>query len=92
MGNAITWFELVGPEPEETADFYELFGWHTTREEGDYFLVDTHSGHGMNGGIVAPPPKGHPGSIFYVQGADVQAMLDRAVSLSARRCGMPVTG
>ncbi len=91
MGNAITWFELVGPEPEETADFYsDLFGWHTETAEGDYILVDTHSGSGMNGGIVAPPPKGTSGSIIYVQGPDVQAMLDRAESLGATT-RMPVT-
>jgi len=91
MGNAITWFEIVGPEPEETADFYsELFGWHTETAEGDYILIDTHSGQGMNGGIVAPPPKGTPGSIVYVQGSDLQAMLDRAESLGATT-RMPVT-
>jgi predicted enzyme related to lactoylglutathione lyase len=92
MGNAIGWFELVGPEPEKTAAFYaELFGWHTeTAEGGSYILIDTHSGHGMNGGLVEPPPKGHPGSIIYIQGPDVQAMLDRAESLGAKT-RMPVT-
>ena len=92
MGNAIGWFEIVGPEPEKTAAFYaELFGWHTeTTEGGSYILIDTHSGKGMNGGFVEPPPKGHPGSIIYVQGPDVQAMLDRAESLGGTT-RMPVT-
>ena len=31
MGNAITWFELVGPEPEETADFYSSCSGGTRR-------------------------------------------------------------
>ena len=92
MGNAIGWFEIVGPEPEKTAAFYaELFGWHTeTTEGGSYILIDTHSGKGMNGGFVEPPPNGHPGSIIYVQGPDVQAMLDRAESLGGTT-RMPVT-
>src|SRR5437773_1147458 len=30
MGNPISWFEILGPRPAETAGFYsELFGWHT---------------------------------------------------------------
>ena len=91
MGNPIAWFELVGAKPEQTATFYsELFGWHTETDESGYILLDTHSGRGMNGGITAPPPNGTPGSIFYVQGPDVQAMLDEAESLGGTT-RMPVT-
>lgn len=85
MGNPITWFEVVGPDPEQRAKlFSELFGWHTETAEGGYILIDTHSGRGMNGGIAEPPPQGRPGSIFYVQGADIQAMLDKAGTLGAK--------
>jgi len=91
MGNPIAWFEIVGPRPEETAKFYaELFGWHTETVEGGYITLDTHSGQGMNGGVTAPPPNGHPGSIFYAQGPDVQAMLDKGESLGGKT-RMPVT-
>jgi predicted enzyme related to lactoylglutathione lyase len=82
MGNPITWFEIVGADPEQTAKFYsELFGWHAETVEGGYTMIDTHSGRGMNGGFTEPPPKGHPGSVIYAQGPDVQAMLDKAESL-----------
>jgi predicted enzyme related to lactoylglutathione lyase len=85
VGNPITWFESVGPEPEKRAGFFaELFGWHTETVEGGYILIDTHSGRGMNGGVSEPPPEAHPGSIFYAEDADIQARLDRANALGAK--------
>jgi hypothetical protein len=91
MGIPITWFEILGPDPERTAKFYsELFGWHTQTVQGGYVLIDTHSGRGMNGGIGAPPPGGQSGSVFYAEGPDIQSLLDRAVSLGGTVV-MPVT-
>src|SRR4051794_29739180 len=85
MGNPITWFEILGADPEKTASFYsELFGWHTEAVDGGYILIDTHSGRGMNGGIGAPPNQGGSSTVFYAQGPDIQAMLDLAESLGAR--------
>ena len=91
MGNPITWFEILGPEPETAATFYsELFGWHTQTVEGGYVLIDTHSGSGMNGGIGNPPDGGKPGTMFYVGDPDIQTVLDKAVSMGAKTV-MPVT-
>lgn len=91
MGNPITWFEILGPDPEQTATFYsELFGWHTQTMEGGYILIDTHSGSGMNGGIGQPPADGQPGTIFYVESPDIQALLDKAESRGGKTV-MPVT-
>jgi uncharacterized protein len=91
MGNPITWFEIIGPNPEGKAKFYsELLGWHTETAEGGYILIDTHSGQGMNGGISAPPGDGGPGTQFYAQGPDIQALLDKAGSLGGTTV-MPVT-
>jgi predicted enzyme related to lactoylglutathione lyase len=85
MGNPITWFETVGPDPEKRAAFFaELFGWHTETVEGGYILIDTHSGRGMNGGVSEPPPDAQPGSIFYGEDADIQAKLERANALGAK--------
>src|SRR5436190_1968156 len=82
MGNPITWFEILGSDPEKTASFYsELFGWHTESAEGGYILIDTHSGRGMNGGIGDVPPGGGPGTPFYAQDPDIQAVLDKANKL-----------
>jgi uncharacterized protein len=85
MGNPITWFETVGPDPEKRAAFFaELFGWHTETVEGGYILIDTHGGRGMNGGVGEPPPEGQPGSIFYAEDPDIQAKLDQANALGAK--------
>ena len=82
MGNPITWFEILGPDPEQTAKFYsELFGWQTQAMGGGYVVIDTHSGRGMNGGIGEPPPGGQPGSVVYVEAPDIQGVLEQAVSL-----------
>lgn len=84
MGNPITWFEILGPEPEKDAAFYaELFGWHTETLEGGYVVVDTHSGMGISGGIGNPPEGDQPGSAFYVGDPDIQTKLDAAVKLGA---------
>jgi predicted enzyme related to lactoylglutathione lyase len=91
MGNPITWFEILGKDPEKTASFYsELFGWHTETVEGGYILIDTHSGRGMNGGIMEPPPQARPGTLFYAQDPDIQKVLDKANELGGQT-RMPVT-
>ncbi len=91
MGNPISWFEILGPNPEGTAKFYsELFGWHTQTVEGGYVLIDTHSSRGMNGGIGEPPAGEHPGCIFYVESPDIQTLLDEAGSLGGKTV-TPVT-
>jgi predicted enzyme related to lactoylglutathione lyase len=85
MGNPITWFETVGPDPQKRAAFLaELFGWHTETAEGGYILIDTHSGRGMNGGVSESPPDAQAGSIFYAEDADIQAKLDQANALGAK--------
>ena len=52
MANPVAWFEIMGPDPEQTAKFYsELFGWQTQALEGGYTTVDTSGGGGINGGL-----------------------------------------
>ena len=55
----------------------------------DYGMVDTHAEHGINGGIhhSADAPKG---VTIYVEVEDLQAYLDKAVSLGGKVV-MPVT-
>jgi uncharacterized protein len=85
MGNPVTWFELNGPEPEQTSKFYsELFGWHMqAMSEASYTLIDTHAGGGINGGIGQTQEGQPPHAVFYVEGQDIQALLDRAGELGA---------
>jgi uncharacterized protein len=92
MGNPITWFEVNGPEPEQTASFYsELFGWQmTTLPDQSYVLIETASGGGINGGI-GRTREGQPAhSVFYAEDQDIQALLDKAESLGGKTV-VPVT-
>ena len=91
MGMPVTWFEINGPEPEQTAKFFsELFGWHTETVEGGYVLIDTHAGRGINGGIGNPPQGQEAHSVFYAQTADIQAVLDKASAMGSKTV-VPVT-
>jgi uncharacterized protein len=91
MANEVSWFEVMGPEPEQTAKFYgELFGWHTeTLPEFDYTLIDTHAGTGINGGI-GKTEDGRATLAVYVESNDLQGALDKAVSLGGK-VATPVT-
>jgi predicted enzyme related to lactoylglutathione lyase len=93
MGNKVVHFELNGPDPAKAAAFYaELFGWHTnvwTGAEGDYTLVDTHAGSGINGGI-GKSQDDRAWTTVYVDAPDPQAILDKAESLGGKVV-MPVT-
>jgi uncharacterized protein len=92
MGNPITWFEINGPEAEQTAKFYsEVFGWHVDSiPDQGYQLVDTHSGKGFNGGIGQTREGQSPHSVAYAEGPDIQALLDKAEKLGAKTV-VPVT-
>jgi predicted enzyme related to lactoylglutathione lyase len=92
MGNPVTWFEVNGPDPEQTAKFYsEVFGWHVEwMAESSYGLIDTHSGKGINGGFGKTREGQPPASVFYVEDPDIQAMLDKAEKLGAKTV-LPVT-
>lgn len=90
MGNPVTWFEINGASPADASQFYaDLFGWQTQTLPGDYIMVDTGAGRGMNGGFGTTAP-GPAGAVFYAQGPDLQALLDRATQLGGVMV-MPVT-
>lgn len=104
MGNPIVHFDINGIDGKQLADFYgELFGWDV-QEIPNYRLIDTHAGAGINGGIMAQsdqhlPPGDAVGDLnlyaqsflaFYVQGPDIQALLDKAESLGGKTM-TPVT-
>jgi uncharacterized protein len=85
MGNPVVHFELDGTDWQSLARFYEeLFGWHVQEiPEGNYAIFDTHAGTGINGGIGVSQ-SGEPFGIFYVEGPDVQALLDKAGALGGK--------
>jgi uncharacterized protein len=92
MGNAVVYFEVGGPENEPLIAFYrELFGWGLQRvgEGVNYSLIDTKGGGGVNGGL-GKSGTGTPWATFYVEVEDVQASLDKALSLGGKTVA-PVT-
>ena len=90
MANPVAWFEIMGPDPEQTARFYsELFGWHTEALEGGYTTVDTHGGGGINGGL-GKSDDGQASMKAYVLVDDLQATLDKAGTLGGPTV-VPVT-
>jgi predicted enzyme related to lactoylglutathione lyase len=93
MANPVTWFEINGPNPEATAGFYtELFGWHAEQVLGGstYMLIDTLSGSGINGGLGATEGGQAPHALFYVENADIESLLEKAVSTGSTSV-VPVT-
>ncbi|MGH2793279.1 MAG: VOC family protein [Actinomycetota bacterium] len=91
MANAVVHFEVVGGDGLELQRFYsDLFGWHIQNmpEMGNYGIVDTHAGSGINGGIGGTPD-GTNLVTFYIEVADPQAALEKAMQLGGR-VAMPV--
>ena len=81
----IRW-QLVSPEPEAAASFYQrLFGWAVTQENHlGYREVKSGNGHGIDGGIWPAPP-GQPGFVqLFVEVPDLDVCLENAVRLGAK--------
>src|ERR1041385_5681323 len=90
MANPVAWFEIMGPDPEQTSKFYtELFGWQTQTLEGGYTTVDTLGGGGINGGFGASED-GKPSVKVYVLVDDLQKTLDRVAELGGKTV-VPIT-
>ena len=82
MANPVTWFEIIGPQPERAARFYaELFGWHVEAAEGGYNVIDTHAGSGINGGFGMTQKGQEPHAVFYAQSPDIDMLLAKAGSM-----------
>ena len=84
MGDPVVHFELNGPDGEALATFYSsLFGWGTSKVEGfDYWLIDTRSGQGINGGI-GQTEDGGAFATFYVQSDQPEALMEKAEKAGA---------
>jgi predicted enzyme related to lactoylglutathione lyase len=81
MANGVVHFEIIGADGPALEKFYaDLFEWHVQSIPGNYGLVDTHGGGGINGGI-GTAQEGEGYVIFYVEVPDPQATLDAAVQL-----------
>lgn len=92
MAYPVVHFEVVGKDLATLQGFYgDLFGWKMqAMPELGYAMVEK-EGEGIAGGIGAMQDGGGEGHVtFYVQAADLQAVLDKAESLGGKTV-MPVT-
>ena len=91
MAHPVVHFEVGAADDAPLVAFYgELFGWGLQGfPGGGYTTIDTRGGSGINGGI-GRSRTGEPWSAFYVETGDVQATLDRAVTLGGTTV-LPVT-
>jgi predicted enzyme related to lactoylglutathione lyase len=86
MAAPVTHFEINARDGKRANEFYSsLFGWNVqSMPEMNYGMVDTGVKMGINGGIGQVDQGTPPSVIFYVQVEDVQAYLDKAVSLGGK--------
>ena len=85
MGAPVAWFDITSKDPEAIGKFYtQLFGWQLADSgQPGYSLVDTGAGDGAIGGGIgaAQGPDDAGSTTIYMKVDDLQAYLDRAVSL-----------
>lgn len=92
MGYPVVHFEVMSGSPLEAQAFYgELFGWHVQNmaEMGNYGIVDTHAGEGING-AVGGSQDGSTYVTFYIAVPDLEASLKTVESLGGRRLMDPM--
>lgn len=87
MGNPVVHFELTTADAEALGTFYAgVFGWHAESVPGDYVLIDTHAGKGINGGIG----KGDTNrATVYIEADDLQQALDKIEKVGGKTVAPP---
>jgi predicted enzyme related to lactoylglutathione lyase len=82
--NPVVHFEITGADAPKLQSFYrDLFGWKVDADnEWQYGMVETGGEGGINGGIGGDQNGGNRVTV-YTQVDDLQAYLDKAVSLGA---------
>ena len=89
MANPVMWFEVMGKDSAGLQKFYrDVFGWKMTppvKEMGNYSMLERPE-TGIGGGFG----EGDPRVSVYIETADPQRMVDKAVAAGAKVL-MPVT-
>ena len=91
MANPVAYFEIGGKNAEGLREFYgELFGWNinemgaASAAGSNYWHIESEEG-GIPGGIIQTNENMPPNYVmFYVQSDDLQATLDKVVSLGGQ--------
>ena len=83
MAHPVVHFEIAGKDGKKLQEFYgKLFDWKIEVDPAmNYGMVDTGGEGGINGGIFQAPPEAPAYLTFYIQVDDLQAYLDKAISL-----------
>lgn len=86
MGQPVVHFEIAGIDEKALQQFYaDLFGWKIDATNPmNYGMVDTDAGGAGIGGGIFKAPKDVPFLTIYVAVDDLQAYLDKAVSLGGQ--------
>lgn len=67
-----------------TKFYLQLFGWTMNADNAlGYRMIDTESKGGINGGIWAAPPEGHPSVVLYIGVDNVADFVEKAKDLGA---------
>jgi hypothetical protein len=86
MGNPVVRWQIVAPDVAAVTSFYsKVFGW--TVDAGNalgYRELRSDGNRGIDGGVWPAPASGPAMVQLFVEVADVQAQLDRAVALGAK--------
>lgn len=81
MGQPVVHWELWSKDPEKTSDFYvQAFGWSVKSiPELNYWIAETGSQGGINGGIMKPKGDGPwPGNMsLYIDVPNLEAGLEK---------------
>ena len=85
MGDPVVQWQMVVKDPEATGRFYSsVFGWKIRTDNAlGYRIVSTGSDRGIDGGIWPSPPEGHNLMQLFIEVADVDASIAKAVAQGA---------
>ncbi|HEX4162293.1 MAG TPA: VOC family protein [Acidimicrobiales bacterium] len=85
MDHPVVHFEILGPDGPALQNYYtELFGWKIDSDNPPNYGIVTPIAPGIGGGVSASQD-GTSFLSFYVATDDLQASLDRAVSLGGTK-------
>jgi uncharacterized protein len=91
MPNPVVHFEIIAPDAAKLRKFYgDTFGWKINADNPmNYGIVDTGTpGQGIGGGIAAPMQGGHANLTFYIEVANIDAVLQK-ISAAGGKTLMP---
>ncbi|HJQ38373.1 MAG TPA: VOC family protein [Thermoanaerobaculia bacterium] len=82
MGDPVVQFQIVAKDPDALARFYAaMFGWRVRTDNAlGYRELSTGSDRGISGGIWPSPPEGHNLMQLFIEVADIDASIEKALA------------